>query len=273
MREPSEVAVALGAGQFRALHWEGAGTPIVFLHGLTAIADVWQPTVDAVPPGSGSYWAFDQRGHGDSPAPADGYSIAAFVRDLFDFVEALKLDRPHLAGHSMGARVALVAAARHPRAFRSVAVVDIGPERWAKNWRETVASIERMPATFSEEEALAFFTRNRPTSPDRQRLYLARLRGTAGGQLTWRGSPDAWRQTVISHRSRDFWHDWDRIGMPALLIRGGDSNELRPRVAAEMRQRNGAIQYEELAGIGHNIPLLAPGRLAARLSTFWAGLA
>ena len=268
MRELSDIAVDLAAGRFRALHWEGEGPSAVFLHGLTGLADVWQPTIDALPRGAG-LWAFDQRGHGQSPAPASGYAIADFVKDLMAFVRTLDLERPHLAGHSMGGRAALVAAARHPEAFRSVTVVDIGPERWTKNWQDTIAAIDRMPADFSEEEAIAFFTRNRPTPPERQRAYLAQLRGTGNGRLTWRGSPGAWKHTVMSHRSRDFWREWDRIRIPALLVRGGDSNELRPQVAAEMRRRNPSVQYNEIAGIGHNIPLLAPDRLADILTRFW----
>ncbi len=268
MTEPAQLFTALPAGQFRTLMWPGSEAPAVFLHGLTGLADVWAETATALAP-RGPLWAYDQRGHGDSPAPADGYAIGAYVSDLIAFVQTLKLKRPHLVGHSMGARVALVAAARNPELFRSVTIADIGPEAWRANWRDTAAAIERMPASMNEAEALAFFTRNRPTPPDRQRGYLARLRAARDGRLTWRGSPDAWKQTVISHRSRDFWSDWAAITIPALLIRGGDSNELRPHIAARMRDRNSSVRYQEFAGIGHNIPLIAPAPLAAALAAFW----
>ena len=268
MSEPSELATLLPAGEFRTLMWPGSGTPIVLLHGLTGLAHVWGETVNALG-GYGPAWALDQRGHGDSPAPVSGYSIAEYVGDVVAFVRTLRLEQPHLVGHSMGARVAMVAAARHPELFRSVSVVDIGPERWTANWRDTVAAIERMPATMTEAETLAFFTRNRPTPAARQRGYLSRLRDAGEGRLTWRGSPEAWKQTVKSHRSRDFWEEWGRIAIPALLIRGGDSNELRPAVAARMRDRNPGVRYQEFAGVGHNIPLIAPETLAAALAAFW----
>jgi 2-(acetamidomethylene)succinate hydrolase len=268
--EPTETFVDLPAGRFRALRWPGGGAPALFLHGLTALADAWAPTVSALPPGD--YTAMDQRGHGDSPSPADAYDIAAYVEDACALVRALELDRPHLVGHSMGARVAMVAAARHRDLFRSVAIVDIGPEAWRQNWRDTVASIDRMPASFTRDEAITFFTRNRPTPPERQALYLGRLREGRRGRFTWRGSPEAWKATVVSHRGRDFWADWEHLRLPAVLIRGGDSNELRPRIAAEMRSRNGRVAYHEIAGVGHNIPLLAPGQLAAVLTAFWASV-
>jgi pimeloyl-ACP methyl ester carboxylesterase len=269
MNGPTEAFFDLSAGRFRVLRWEGQGRPAVLLHGLTAVADVWEPTVAAISAARRPCWALDQRGHGESPAPAAGYAVRDFAGDLIGFLEAAGLQRPHLVGHSMGARVALVAAARRPELFASVTLVDIGPEAWRANWRDTVAAIDRMPRRFSEAEALAFLTRNRPTPPDRGRLLLKRVRPDGNGVFTWRGDPEAWKQSVINHRARNYWRDWDRLRVPALLVRGGTSNELRPHVAAEMRRRNPAVWYEEFEGIGHNIPLLAPDRLAASLTTLW----
>ena len=278
----------LPAGRFRALEWQAAnlGTAeptVLLLHGLTGMADVWSATVAALGDARPRIIALDQRGHGDSPAPTRGYAIADFVGDTVGALEALGSEghgaRPladarrsgsvHLVGHSMGARVAMVTASRHPELVRSVAIVDIGPERWTANWRDTVSGIDRMPASFTEEEAIAFFTRNRPTPPDRLAAYLARLKPDGHGGLTWRGSPDAFKQTVISHRSRDFWRDWERLRVLTLLVRGGASTELRPHTAAEMRRRNPRMTYRELDGIGHNIPLLAPTVLADLLGEFW----
>ena len=77
---------------------------------------------------------------------------------------------------------------------------------------------------------------------------------------------------VRTQRSRNYWREWESVAMPLLLVRGGDSDELRPRVAGEMRRRNPAAEYLELAGVGHNMPLLDPAGLAAALSAFWNGV-
>jgi pimeloyl-ACP methyl ester carboxylesterase len=99
---------------------------------------------------------------------------------------------------------------------------------------------------------------------------MKRVRRGEDGRYTWRGSPEAWKQAVRSHRGRDFWADWDRLRPPALLVRGGTSPELRERVARQMLVRNDGVEYEEFEGIGHNIPLLAPETLVKRLETLWA---
>ncbi len=269
MNGPFELFAGTPYGQFRLLRWEGVTPPVLFLHGLTALADAWTPVVECLGADRPECLALDQRGHGDSFAPATGYAIGDFVGDVRAVLGPLRIDRPHLVGHSMGACVALVAAARHPELFRTVTVVDIGPERWTKNWTETVAAIDRMPERFSRDEAVAFLTRNRPTPPDRLKLLLSRVGEAEDGTFRWRGSPEAWKQAVRSHRSRDFWADWGGLSIPALLIRGGASAELRGPVGDEMRRRNPSVGYEEYEGVGHNIPLLAPERLAASLSRFW----
>jgi len=257
---------ATARGTFRVLEWPGGPPAAVFLHGLTGVAEVWGPTIDALGEPRPRSFAIDQRGHGDSPV-AGPYDVASLVRDLLAVLEALGVERPHLVGHSMGGRVALTAAARYPGRFRSVAIVDIGPEAWRANWRSTLQAFERMPTGFaSMEQALAAGGRDEA----RRRLFLARLRQADGGGHRWHGDPDAWKAMVVNHRSHSYWRDWERLGaIPALLVRGGGSEELRSRVAAEMRRRNAHVDFVELPGVGHNVPLLEPAALAATLKAFW----
>lgn len=77
---------------------------------------------------------------------------------------------------------------------------------------------------------------------------------------------------VRIQRSASYWSDWEAIRPPALLVRGGDSDELRPHVFDQMRRRNPAVEVVEFAGVGHNVPLLAPARLAATLAAFWRNI-
>jgi 2-(acetamidomethylene)succinate hydrolase len=282
MSDPVERFVDLPAGRFRVLEWPGSEPAAVFLHGLTGVAEVWGPTVEALGPGRPRCIAVDQRGHGHSPKPPAGYGIASYVGDVVDLFRALGLDRPHLVGHSMGARVAIVLAARHAAAIRSVTVVDIGPEQWKANWQQTVAGLDRLPASYPDaESAIGNAARaragasvdaapGRPGAETLRGIALARLQTNPDGSVSWLADREALKKTVVSHRSRSYWREWERIGVPALFIRGGDSNEVRPRVAAEMRRRNARVCYEEFPGVGHNIPLLAPARLADSLRAFWA---
>jgi 2-(acetamidomethylene)succinate hydrolase len=265
---PRETTYNLTAGRFRALEWDGTGESAVFLHGLSGVADVWQGTVEALGASRPRCIAIDQRGHGHSPKPGD-YRIGSYVQDLADLVRALG-GPVRLVGHSMGARVALVAAARHPQLFSSAAIVDIGPEAWKANIDDTVAAFSRRPERFADrEEAIAFGSRGRRGSLDAERFLLPRLNAEPDGSYTWLAPAQGLVETVRAHRSRNFWKEWDAISIPATLVRGERSNELRPWVAARMRERNPRIEFHAIAETGHNIPLLAPKVLAAVLTEFW----
>jgi pimeloyl-ACP methyl ester carboxylesterase len=269
MNSPAQQTYNLREGAFRALEWQGKGRTAIFLHGLSGVAEVWTPTIDALDESRPHCIAIDQRGHGHSPQPENAYRVADYVTDVVDLVKAIGAP-VDLVGHSMGARVALVAAARHPQLFRSAAIVDIGPEAWQANINESVAAFARMPDEFrSLEAALEYGSRGRRGSLAAERFFLPRLRRTPGGRYRWLASREALVETVTLHRARNYWAEWEAIDIPALLVRGGKSNELRPHIAEQMRARNGNVRFVEIPDVGHNIPLIAPERLAAELTAFW----
>lgn len=261
----------MAAGPVRVLEWPGDGDGVaVFLHGLSAVADVWQATVTALGRGAPTCIAFDQRGHGHAPRGAIDYRVGAFVDDLLSIIGSLRLERPHLVGHSMGGRVAMVAAARHRATFRSVTVVDIGPEQWKANAEATAAALEAMPAAFADTSAAeAFAARGRALQEPWRSAFFARLERGRDGRYRWLADPADLARIVRVHRARNYWRDWGRIRIPALLVRGERSNELRPRIAAAMQRRNPHAEVVELSRAPHNIPLAAPVFLAEALMAFW----
>src|SRR2546430_17058719 len=68
--------------------------------------------------------AFDQRGHGLSDQPNDGYDFVTIAEDAVHAMAALGLGKVALVGHGWGARVALVLAVRHPALFSHLLLVD-----------------------------------------------------------------------------------------------------------------------------------------------------
>jgi pimeloyl-ACP methyl ester carboxylesterase len=66
----------------------------------------------------------DLRGHGESDAPQQNYTMAAFADDLAWLCSKLTLMRPVVVGHSMGGNVALELAARYPDIPSSLVMID-----------------------------------------------------------------------------------------------------------------------------------------------------
>lgn len=105
----------------------GAGSPIVFLHGIGATSATWARCM-ALLQDRYEVVAFDLLGHGGSPVPDDP---AAYARDraLDDVDDVLALlDAPAvLVGHSLGGYLALAHAATRPGVARGVVVLNTGP--------------------------------------------------------------------------------------------------------------------------------------------------
>ncbi len=68
--------------------------------------------------------ALDLRGHGDSPKPADGYSISQFADDVADLCRSLDVSAAFVVGHSMGGVIAVELASRYPDLVKAVATLD-----------------------------------------------------------------------------------------------------------------------------------------------------
>ena len=66
----------------------------------------------------------DLRGYGDSDAPEQEYTMAAFADDVAWLSEQVALVRPVVVGHSMGGNVALELAARHHHIPGAVVMID-----------------------------------------------------------------------------------------------------------------------------------------------------
>jgi len=118
MAMPFETASLAASGETVALRGDeaGAGPPILLLHGLTATRrNVVQGSKHLLRRGY-RLIGYDARGHGESePAPHPGeYEYADLVRDLGFVLDELGLERPVLAGSSMGAATAMAYALEHP---------------------------------------------------------------------------------------------------------------------------------------------------------------
>jgi 3-oxoadipate enol-lactonase len=96
---------------------------IVFAHSLACTSAMWKYQVAGF---EDNYriLLFDTRGHGRSDAPTDGYAFDDLVADLHGLLEALRIERPHFVGLSMGGMLGQAYALKHPGRLRSMAIAD-----------------------------------------------------------------------------------------------------------------------------------------------------
>ena len=108
---------------------EGAGPPLVMLHGATSSLEDWAAQRPLLRRGFRVFLP-DARGHaGTRWDAADGWTSAMLLDDLRAFVDGLGLDTFHLAGFSMGAMTALRFAVESAERVRTLLVAGIDVER------------------------------------------------------------------------------------------------------------------------------------------------
>ncbi|MFD9540203.1 alpha/beta fold hydrolase [Streptomyces sp. NPDC060022] len=86
----------------------GSGEPLLLLHGIGHHRQAWDPVVRILA-AERDVIAVDLPGFGDSPALPDGlpYDLGTVVPVLAAFCEAIGVERPHVAGNSLGGLLAL----------------------------------------------------------------------------------------------------------------------------------------------------------------------
>lgn len=86
----------------------GSGEPLLLLHGIGHHRQAWDPVVDILA-AERDVIAVDLPGFGESPALPDGlaHDLPTMNAALSGLCEALELDRPHVAGNSLGGLLAL----------------------------------------------------------------------------------------------------------------------------------------------------------------------
>jgi pimeloyl-ACP methyl ester carboxylesterase len=163
-RVPGEVELAI----WRA----GEGPdPVVCLHGITAQHRAFNAAARYLGPSRGIV-GVDLRGRGDSDKPESGYNLEAHAADVVRVLDHRGLESAVLAGHSMGAFVALKTALLFPERVRALVLLDGGwprveskPEELTEEEKQEAAALEeglarafkRLDMTFESPEAYLDF--------------------------------------------------------------------------------------------------------------------
>lgn len=143
---PREGRIASFDGVEIAYAARGSGdVALVFIHGWLCDRGFWSEQMTAFDDNL-TVVAVDLPGHGESGHAGEPRTIDALGRDVFAVVEALDLPSVIFVGHSMGAPVALAAAARLPQRTLGVIAVDaLHDLAWKpakEQWQPLIAAFE-----------------------------------------------------------------------------------------------------------------------------------
>jgi lipase len=187
--------VPVDGGELRVIQWGTGRRVAVAVHGITASAMSWQAVARQMPPG----WTLaapDLRGRGSSAYLPGPYGLERHAADVTAVLRHYGDSgaRPVLAGHSMGAYVALLTYDAHPSLSRRLVLVDGGLPLPVPDGIDPEVALEaaigpaiaRLRQTFASTDAYLDFWRAHPAlaghwSPDVEAYARYDLTGEAPG--------------------------------------------------------------------------------------------
>lgn len=116
----------LDLGGLRTRYWAAghSGSPVLLLHGIGCSVTEWNHSISALSQNH-RVFALDMLGAGASAKPAsESYSLRRLAEFALQFTQALNLGPVHMAGNSLGGRVALECALAAPQQVASLLLVD-----------------------------------------------------------------------------------------------------------------------------------------------------
>ena len=96
---------------------------IIFIHGFPLNKTMWDNQVELLK-NEFRVIAYDIRGHGESDAGNDAFSIELLVSDLIGFMDSLRIEKASLCVLSLGGYIALNAVENYPDRFDSLVLCD-----------------------------------------------------------------------------------------------------------------------------------------------------
>lgn len=256
-----------------AYHRTGSGSgkpPLVLLHGYTDNGLCWSPlardlekTFDVIMP--------DARGHGHTRGPVDDMRIDLLAEDAAAFIREMRLEKPFIFGHSMGAMTALALAANYPDRVRAAVLEDPPfkatfpfvppPEEAEMLQRDAQEGLAFQLLPLEEREAVC--RRDNPNWPE--------------GEVTpWAASKGEYKPEIVPLRIAFRSYNWREAiaeaQCPLLLVTGSVEQGalVPPELAAEAVQINERCEVGFVEGAGHSIHRDRPAETLQRVTDFLA---
>ena len=185
MNETESTAVDVRGGPLPVWTQGGEPTTLVFLHLWGGSHRTFAPVIASLASGC-AVVSYDHRGWGaarDLPGP---YGISELADDALAVIAGLGLGRYVLVGHSMGGKVAQLAASRRPQGLAALALIAPAPPRPAVDAKAAEALTHAFDSRETVSDALQRMLTARPLPPDLQEQMIDDgLAGNREAQLAW----------------------------------------------------------------------------------------
>jgi 3-oxoadipate enol-lactonase len=206
---------------------------------------------------------YDQRGHGRSEALEGRYSFDTLIADAVALMDALRIERVHFCGLSMGGATALGMAQRVPHRVDRVIVCDspcASTLASAQQWEEriVVARTQGMAALADPTIARWFPPETVAAKPP----HIAKIR-----QMILATSVNGFIGCAAALADHDFRSAVASVTRPVLFV-AGEKDGTTPAAMRQMQTELAGSRYVEMPGAGHISNLDQPDLFNRALEDF-----
>jgi 2-hydroxymuconate-semialdehyde hydrolase len=237
----------------------GKGDEVVLLlHGTGRSVADWQEGFAERLAENSRVIGIDYYGHGLSDrAHRFRYGIALWAEQAIDVLDALRIERVTAVGHSAGGCVAAILTADHPERVDRAVFIGHGIAM------DPIQVVPLIPG-FGELRMARTEIFSDVFSPSHeQRLRAAySIRGTRGALLTFL------RRQYTIDGLRLVSGTYEDIRRPVLQVHGADDASIPIAAAHKLSPRLEAFRFAAIEGVGHDVHIEAPSRLAASIERF-----
>ena len=214
----------------------GRGTPLLLLHGGWGYG--FYPHDDAIAKLDRRFVVPDRTGYGGSPHIAElppKFHLAAAI-ETEKLLDALRITRSVLWGHSDGAVIATILALRHPERYDGIIVEAIHLDREKPRSRDFFEQMINDPDAFGE----------------RVTRKLADEHGEDYWRTIIRAGGRAWRDIAATPNEDFYDRRLGELRVPMLVVHGADDPRTEPGELDRIRREVPSARIEMIEGGGHS---------------------
>ncbi len=253
----------------RLLHYTelGQGEPLLILHGLFGSSKNWQSLAKKFAE-KFTVYSVDLRNHGNSfHDPLMNYEVMA--EDLDILIHHLELQSYNIIGHSMGGKIAMLYALRYRHNISKLIVADIAPVNYEHSHTELIAPILSVDLDQVSSRSQVDKALSADISDPMLRGFLLQNLGRDGDSWYWKVNWLAIKQQMNALVEFPQCQD-DSSNIPALFIRGENSDYIDDHGIAAIRQLFGNARIETMNNAGHWLHVEQPQKFTSLVLDFLA---
>jgi pimeloyl-ACP methyl ester carboxylesterase len=254
----------------------GTGTPLVLVHGFMSSTFDWK---DVLPLLSNRFHliAVDLKGFGFTAKPKGDYTLGAQAEMVVRLLDHLKIEKAVLCGQSMGGKVVLRVASRHPGRVSALILVDSGGVKIGKG-KPANRSVRRWPVIGPLAEALTLSSSASFVRDGLRRCYYDKAKvtedrvATCHRVLKTRAGQSATRATLAQASPELTEPVISSLGQPTLIIWGAQDQLVPLEAGKRFHTLIPGSRLVVFDQCGHAPQNEMPERFAKEVTEFLASL-